>query len=547
MKAMTMPRTIRKTEHLRHEIAKVRRRSRTIGFVPTMGHLHDGHLALVSEARQCCDVVVVSIFVNPKQFGPAEDFSRYPRDLGKDRRILTKAGCDIIFAPSAREVYPAGFRTSVGVEGLRDKLCGPVRPGHFDGVCTVVLKLLLAVMPDVAFFGEKDYQQLVIVRRMVEDLALPIRIMGVPTVRDRDGLALSSRNLYLGPDERLVATSLYRSLELGKLLIASGERRAYVVRDLVTSLLVDSGVTRVEYVSVIDPDTLGEVSYIDSGVRLAVAAWIGTTRLIDNIQVEVRIAGKRRRSYRHDVVCALLAAGEGKRMRSNLPKILHTVGGRPMVEHVVQASRRAGIKDILAIIAPKSERVQSLMRRLRVETVIQDVQRGTGHAVLQAYPLLRDYDGNILVLSGDVPLVTPETIRRLLSAHQKHSNAITFATAVVPDGRGYGRIIRDKKGAFVKIVEERDADRNVQRIKEINGGIYCFKAAPLFDALFMLTADNAQMEYYLPDAVEKIRHRGGRVEALVIAEHREILGVNNRRELGLVRRIYSRGAKSGHN
>jgi pantoate--beta-alanine ligase len=542
-----MPKTVRKTDDLRKEIAGARKRRKTVGFVPTMGYLHAGHLALVDACRKECDVVVVSIFVNPKQFGPGEDLEHYPRDLRRDKRLLARHGCDLIFVPSAGEIYPSGFRTVVGVEGLRDKLCGPIRPGHFDGVCTVVLKLLLAVRPDAAYFGEKDYQQLVVIRRMIEDLGLGVDIRSVPTVRDKDGLALSSRNAYLSAEERSIATSLFRSLELAKLMIASGERRAQALRERITSLLVDAGVSKIEYVSIIDPATLDEVKYVQGTVRIALAVWVGRARLIDNIAVETHPSVRARRRPKRGAVCVILAAGEGKRMKSTRPKLLHPIGGKPMVEHVVATARQAGIKDIFAVVGHRSDRVEPLMKRLGVETVRQDVQRGTGHAVLQVYPVLSDFRGDMLVLTGDAPLIRASTLRHLLSAHEKHSNAITFGTAEVPDARGYGRVVRDNTGAFSQIIEEKDADSRIRAIKEINAGFYCFRAEPLFDALLMTTADNAQMEYYLPDAIRSVKSRGGRVEAVLIPDHTEALGINTAAELEAVRRIYSRRLKHEDN
>jgi CTP:molybdopterin cytidylyltransferase MocA len=411
----------------------------------------------------------------------------------------------------------------------------------------VVLKLLLAVMADVAYFGEKDYQQLVVIRRMVEDLALPVGIVGVPTVRDKDGLALSSRNAYLSREERAIATSLFRSLELAKLLIASGERRSQVIRDRIMSLLVDAGVTKVEYVAVVDPGTLEDVRYVEKDVRILLAAWVGRARLIDNVPVDSTVLGRSKRAFRHKTVCLILAAGEGKRMKSAKPKLLHSVGRKPMLEHVVQAARQAGIRDIIAIVGHKSDRLDPVIKRLTVATVRQDVQRGTGHAVLQALPMLSDFDGDIVVLSGDTPLVRAATVRRLLSMHTKHSNAATFATATVPKPKGYGRIVRDRKSKFVEIVEEKDADTRLRKIREINAGLYCFRASPLFDALLMLTADNAQMEYYLPDAIGSMKARGGRVEAVLIDDHVEALGINTPAELALVREIYARRLKDGDN
>lgn len=533
-----MLKIVRKTEALRRELAGPKRKGKRVGFVPTMGYLHEGHVALVREARRRCDLVVVSIFVNPKQFGPDEDLNRYPRDLRRDRAVLARAGCDIIFVPTVEEMYPPGFRTVVGVTGLRGVLCGEARPGHFDGVTLVVLKLLLAVMPDAAFFGEKDYQQLVVIKRMAGDLGLPVGIAGVPTVRDKDGLALSSRNSYLSKEERIVATSLFRSLELAKLLVAGGERRSHLVRERVTSLLVDAGVSKVEYVAIVDLETLEPVPYIKNDVRVLVAAWVGETRLIDNVLVGAG-AFTSLKLLKQDVVGVILAAGEGKRMKSDLPKVLHPVGGKPMVAHVVSAARRAGVGEMVAVVGHGSARVVPLMKRLGVHQAVQDVQRGTGHAVLQAFPMLAGFRGNVLVVSGDTPLVTAGTIKSILAAHKRHSNAITFGTAVVPDPRGYGRIVRDPDGAFVRIVEEKDADAETRRIDEVNGGIYCFRASALFDSLLLLTADNSQMEYYLTEAVDIVKDRGGRVEAVLVDDHTELLGVNTPKELALVRKLHS--------
>jgi pantoate--beta-alanine ligase len=546
-KATTMLKTLRKTDDLRRELARARKKGKSIGFVPTMGYLHAGHLALVEECRKTCDTVVVSIFVNPKQFGPGEDLDRYPKDLRRDKRLLSRYGCDLLFVPAARHVYPPDFRTTVRVEEMRSKLCGVTRQNHFDGVCVVVLKLLLAVMPDAAFFGEKDYQQLMIIKQMVRDLDLTVEIVGVPTVRDKDGLALSSRNTYLSGEERSAATSLFRSLELARLMIAAGERRSHVIKERLVSLMVDSGVTKVEYAAVVDPVTLDDIKYIDSEARIAVAALVGRARLIDNIAVAAQVGHRSRSRAGSGAVCLILAAGEGKRMRSEKPKLLHDIGGTPMVEHVVRASRAAGVKDVIAVVGHGSEKLEPLMKELRVATVKQDVQRGTGHAVLQAYPLLAGFSGDILVLSGDVPLVRTATIKQLLKSHTRHSNAVTFITAEVPRAHGYGRILRNRNNSFLEIVEERDADRETRRIKEINVGIYCFRAGPLFDSLLTVTADNVQMEYYLPDCIRSIKSRGGRVEAVRIDDHTEGLGVNTAQELEAVRRIYARRQRDEDN
>jgi len=541
-RVMKIPKIIRTINRLRSEIDRARSAGRTVGFVPTMGYLHDGHLELVRQCRRRCDTVVVSIFVNPKQFGPGEDLERYPRDLDRDRKLLREIGCDILFVPSVEEMYPQGFRTAVGVEVLRDRLCGNFRPGHFDGVCLIVLKLLLAVMPDVAFFGEKDYQQLVIIRRMVSDLGLQVDIVGVPTVREKDGLAMSSRNLYLTHEERAVATSLYKSLELARLMILAGERRASRIKDRMVKLLVDSGVTKVDYVAIVDPETLEDVTYVNSRIRVAVAAWVGKARLIDNIGVDpVEIQPKR---YRRGNVAVILAAGEGKRMRSRVPKVLQSVGGKPMVQRVVDAIKAAGLKQIVAVVGHGRKKVESFLQRLGVDTVYQEVQRGTGHAVLQTYPYLFNFNGNVVVVSGDTPLIGSETIRNLIDTHVKRANAITFATAVMPNPHGYGRVVRDADKRFLMIVEEKDASREEKAIREVNAGIYCFRSRSLFDALLMVDASNVQMEYYLPGVIVAIKARGGRVEPVVIKDYTEVLGVNTPEDLKAVRALYARRLRS---
>jgi bifunctional UDP-N-acetylglucosamine pyrophosphorylase/glucosamine-1-phosphate N-acetyltransferase len=233
-------------------------------------------------------------------------------------------------------------------------------------------------------------------------------------------------------------------------------------------------------------------------------------------------------------------------MKSDLPKVMHRVGSKPMAGLVIDAARQAGIRDIIAVVGHRSEKVLPYLRRLGVDVVRQDVQRGTGHAVLQSYPLLSRFGGNLVVLSGDTPLIRGSSVKRLLNIHKTHSNTITFLTTEVPDASGYGRIVRDSSGNFVRIVEEKDADPAAKAIKEINAGLYCFKAGPLFDALLSVKADNVQMEYYLTDVVETLKGRGARVEALLIADHTEMLGVNTVKDLKVVRDIYA-GRKKTEN
>jgi pantoate--beta-alanine ligase len=256
-----------------------------VGFVPTMGALHDGHLDLVRRARADCDRVVVSIFVNPTQFGPGEDLERYPRDLVRDRSRLEAIGVDFLFAPRPDEIYPPGFDTWVVPGAHAERLEGATRPGHFRGVCTVVMKLLHLVEPHRAYFGRKDAQQLAVIRRMVADLAMNIEIVPVPTVREADGLAMSSRNAYLSPEERVAARVLHRSLRCAEQLWREGERDADVLRAAMRELLDAEPLARVDYVSVADEATLEELGRVDDPALVSLAVWIGSTRLIDNISL----------------------------------------------------------------------------------------------------------------------------------------------------------------------------------------------------------------------------------------------------------------------
>jgi len=263
---------------------KIRReQDRTIGLVPTMGALHAGHLSLVREARRMCDVVVVSVFVNPAQFGPGEDFERYPRDLTKDTALLTDYNVDFIFAPPVDEIYPKGFSTYVNVEGVADQFEGAARPGHFRGVSTIVTILLNVVRPDFAFFGQKDAQQAVIIRRLVRDLAFDTEIIVLPTVREDSGLAMSSRNLYLKPEEQQAAAVIHRALARAKETYKAGERHANKLAGLVRAAIEAEPLARVDYVNITDAETLETIDKVDDrAVLVTVAAYIGKTRLIDN-------------------------------------------------------------------------------------------------------------------------------------------------------------------------------------------------------------------------------------------------------------------------
>ncbi len=267
---------------LRRTVAGWRARQQRVGLVPTMGAIHDGHLGLVRAARAECDRVVASLFVNPKQFGPAEDFAAYPRDEAADLAAFQRAGVDLVWAPTVDAMYPPGFAANIHIGGVSEGLDGAARPGHFDGVATVVAKLLLQCLPDAAFFGEKDYQQLLVVRRLAQDLDIPVRIAGVPTLRTADGLALSSRNTYLSPDERRTAPLLHRVLSDSAAALAAQPDAVAAILARGVAALNDAGFA-VDYLELRDAATLAPLPLLDRPARLLVAARLGRTRLIDNI------------------------------------------------------------------------------------------------------------------------------------------------------------------------------------------------------------------------------------------------------------------------
>lgn len=259
-----------------------RREGKQVGFVPTMGYFHQGHLSLIRRAVQENDLAVVSVYVNPTQFGPQEDFHRYPRDLERDIRLAEEEGVHVLFAPSDAEMYPQGYQTYVEVTELTQGLCGARRPGHFRGVATVVAKLFHIVQPTRAYFGEKDYQQLRVVERMVRDLNLEVEIVPMPIVREIDGLAMSSRNVYLSPEERRAATVLYRAWKAAQEWVAQGERDALRLREKVVRFIEAEPLARVDYVEIVDPSTLEPLERLEGEARLMLAAFVGSTRLIDN-------------------------------------------------------------------------------------------------------------------------------------------------------------------------------------------------------------------------------------------------------------------------
>ena len=265
---------------------EARANRKSLGLVPTMGALHDGHLSLVRAAKAQCDVVVVSIFVNPTQFGPTEDLAKYPRQFERDRALLERENADIIFAPSVDEMYTKGEATWVVVEGLSDRLDGRSRPGHFRGVTTVVAKLYHVIEPDVAFFGQKDAAQVAVIRRFVRDLNFPVEIAVCPIIREPDGLAMSSRNAYLNPEDRRRALVLSRSLREVERQFHAGETTAVVLIDAAKQLIAQEQQVRLDYFEIVDPDTLEPIEKITGKTLVAVAAYVGTTRLIDNVVLE---------------------------------------------------------------------------------------------------------------------------------------------------------------------------------------------------------------------------------------------------------------------
>jgi pantoate--beta-alanine ligase len=273
---------IESISEMKNLVKEWKRQGLSIGFVPTMGYLHEGHLALVRRVKELSDRVVVSIFVNPIQFAPGEDYQRYPRDLERDKALLEEEGVDVLFVPTAQEMYPPGFQTYVEVKELSSGLCGRYRPGHFVGVATVVLKLFNIVQPDIAVFGEKDYQQLKVIQRMVQDLNLDVKIIPHPTVREVDGLAMSSRNTYLSPEERKSAIALYKALNLAEELVNQGEKRVATLKEKLKEFIESYPYTKVQYIEFVHPETLKEVERVDEPTLLALAVFVGKARLIDN-------------------------------------------------------------------------------------------------------------------------------------------------------------------------------------------------------------------------------------------------------------------------
>ena len=269
-------------DQMKKKVRELKSEGKTIGFVPTMGFLHEGHLSLVRESIRRADVTVVSIFVNPTQFGPDEDLKDYPRDLKRDSELLKKEGVDYLFIPEADEMYPEGYKTYVEPHDLQHKLCGRSRPVHFRGVCTVVLKLFNIVNPDISFFGQKDAQQAIIITRMVRDLNLDVKVEVLPTVREKDGLALSSRNIYLNAEERRAALVLSRSLREAQSMVEKGERKAAVIVNRMKEIISNEPLARIDYVEIVDMEELDPLVRIEKEALAALAVFVGKARLIDN-------------------------------------------------------------------------------------------------------------------------------------------------------------------------------------------------------------------------------------------------------------------------
>ena len=274
---------VRRVRAMREACAAARAEGKIVGFVPTMGALHDGHLSLVRRVKAQADLTVVSIFVNPTQFGSSEDFERYPRDLARDAEVLAREGVNILFAPEPDEMYPPGATTFVEVAGLSDKLEGKSRPGHFRGVATVVTKLFEIVAPHVAAFGQKDAQQALVIKTLVRDLMMSVEVFVLPTKREEDGLAMSSRNALLTPDERRAARAIPRSLEAARMALETGERDVSRILAAAKAILVEAPLLRIDYVELVDPERLEPVAKVQGAMLLVVAVFAGATRLIDNV------------------------------------------------------------------------------------------------------------------------------------------------------------------------------------------------------------------------------------------------------------------------
>lgn len=279
---------VQKIQEMKEIVKRLKKEGKSIGFVPTMGYLHEGHLSLVRLSKQQNDITIMSIFVNPIQFGPNEDYDKYPRDFERDKSLAEKEGVDYIFYPSVKEMYPEDFKTVVSVKKITEIMCGKSRPGHFDGVATVVLKLFNIVNPDRAYFGQKDAQQLAVIKQMVKDLNLDVEIIPCPIVREQDGLAMSSRNVYLSEEERKSAAVLYRALNLAKEMIEKGEKDVSSIKRAMEEMILKEKYTKIDYIEFVNNETFEIISKVEGKVLIALAVFVGKARLIDNIVVEAK-------------------------------------------------------------------------------------------------------------------------------------------------------------------------------------------------------------------------------------------------------------------
>ena len=543
---------IRSRAAMQRRALELQRDGVRLGFVPTMGALHAGHLALVRKARPGCDLVAASIFVNPLQFGPGEDFDRYPRDLERDLALLEREGCGLVFAPQTEEMYAPEARTHVEVRELQDVLCGRSRPGHFRGVATVVAKLLHVVQPAVVVFGQKDAQQAILLRRMLLDLDWPVEMRVAAIVREQDGLALSSRNAFLSAEERREAPLLHAALRAALRLIEAGERRSAIVIERARDLLERRNAApgrlprdrRHRSAAAAGDDRRRRVDRGGGVLRLHTAHRQRGPRGAGRQRPRNGASGSRRANRRaregsmsSDLVAIILAAGVGKRMGSSLPKVLHPVLGRPMLDHVLDAVRGAGVQRTVVVVGHQAERVRTAVAGPDVEFALQAEQLGTGHAVLQTKPLLAGESGTAFVLCGDTPLLGSETLLDLLATHREARAAATVLSAVLEDATGYGRILREADGSVRGIVEHKDATEAEREVREINSGLFAFSLPDLFAALSEVRADNAQGEYYLTDTLAILLRRGRRVAARACRDPREVLGVNTMDQLREVEAI----------
>lgn len=282
-------RVIKTPKAMERCISSFKNKNETIGFVPTMGALHEGHLSLVKAARKECDKVVVSIFVNPAQFGPKEDYKKYPRHFKLDKVLLDKSGVDIIYYPDAKSMYPEGYLTYVTVEKITGILCGKSRPQHFKGVTTIVAKFFNIIKPDIAYFGKKDAQQFFVIKKMADDLNISVKLKAMPTIREKDGLAMSSRNRYLLEEERIEAVILYKALKLAKYLIVKKglKNKKNVIDEIKKFILAGTKKTKIDYLDIVNAENLKEIDYLKGKILVALAVWVGKTRLIDNIILNI--------------------------------------------------------------------------------------------------------------------------------------------------------------------------------------------------------------------------------------------------------------------